>query len=362
MNTNSKTITYCGGFWSTNIGNSFFDLGIIHLLEKACPNDRVIFCDEQPGNYWTDSGCNPINSLNYLNYIDSEYVAIAGPLLNKDFPKLWGNTFEIFSKKRIKIILISVGCSAYTKDELEICRSFLKKYPLYALVSRDEYTYTNYKDLATHSYNGICCAFYAPDIFQTQKTNIGRYVVLNFDGSHFPPLVDKVIALAGMENEPMFELGKSGKHGLNFDFLGELWNLDYNYKPIRLKNLFRPLSVKSPNSIGNFKIIRTKHRANSMSRRVAFSKTNTFISDIPYNYLNIYGNAEVTFSNRVHACVATLAFGKPAMFFSNTPRGRLFERFEHLADIKKRPVSIPKNVLESEKTKQLEFLSGILND
>jgi len=362
MDKKSKIITYCGGFWSTNIGNSFFDLGIIHLLEKACPNDRIVFCDEQPGNYWTESGTNPQNALNYIDSINSEYLAIAGPLLNKDFPKLWGDTFEKLFKKGVKLLLISVGCSAYTEEELDICRKFLKKYPPHMLISRDEYTYNNFKDLATHSYNGICCAFYIPDVYQSYKTDLDKYIVLNFDGSPLPPLVDKIVALAGMENEPTFEFGNGGKHDFKFDFLGKFWNLDYKHKPIRLKNLFRNLSIKSPNNIGDFKIIRTKHRTNSMSRREAFSKTNTFVSDIPFNYFNIYANTEVIFSNRVHACVATLAFGKPAMFFSDTPRGRLFERFEHLADIKKQPVSIPQHVLELEKKKQLEFLIGAFDD
>ena len=363
MKADSKTIVYSGGFWSTNIGNSFFDIAIVDLLKKACPTHRVAFCDEQPGNYWVESGGNPKNSLGYIDYLDSECIAIAGPLLNKNFPKLWGHTFEKLSARGTKILLISVGCSAYTEEELEICRDFLAEYPPYMLLSRDEYTYNHFKDLSEYSYNGICCAFHIPDAHQPVKSKLGNYIVLNFDGNHLPPLVNKLVAFAGLENEPTFEIGVSNKsHSLNFKFMDKAWNLNYNYKPIRFKNLFRRQSVKSPNAVGDVKIVRTKHRANSISRREAFSKTNTFLSDIPYNYLDIYGNTKVTFSNRVHASVVTLAYGNPTMFFSDTQRARLFDRFEHLSDIKKRPVSIPKDVLEYEKAKQFEFLAGVLND
>jgi hypothetical protein len=206
-----KTITYVGGFWSTNIGNSFFDLPLVHLLEKACPSYRVVFSDEQPGNRWKEIGGNPINSLDYLKYLNSEYIAISGCLLTKDFPRLWGTTFKELFKRKIKLLLISTGGAAYDKKETDVCRKFLARYPPYLLVSRDEHTYNHFNDLAEHSYNGIDCAFYLPEIFQPFKTNLGDYIVLNFDGSVNHPLMKKMSALTGIENEPDFKIGKSSR-------------------------------------------------------------------------------------------------------------------------------------------------------
>ena len=358
-----KIITYAGGFWSTNIGNSFFDLGTIHLLKEACPSFRVVFCDEQPGNHWRESGENPKNSLSYLKYLNSEYIVISGSLLTKNFPKLWGPTFENLFKKGVKLLLISVGCSAYNKEEIDICRKFLAKYPPHILISRDEYTYDHFKDLAKYSYNGIDCAFYVSNIFQSFKTDLDNYIVLNFDGTVHLPLISKLVAFAGIENEPTFKRGNIDKrYDFNFEFLGKEWNINYNLRSFNFKNLLKGSSAKSPEYINNFRIIRTKHSTDSMSRKEAFSKTNMFVSDIPYTYLNIYSNAKATFSNRVHACVATLAFGNHAMLFSKTSRAHLFERFDELSGIKKKPVSISKHVLESEKIKQLAFLKGALND
>jgi hypothetical protein len=129
-----------------------------------------------------------------------------------------------------------------------------------------------------------------------------------------------------------------------------------NFRSFNLKKLLKG----NPEHISNFRVIRTKHRTDSMSRREAFSKRNMFLSDIPYTYLNIYANTKATFSNRVHACVATLAFGNPAMYFSRNPRSHLFDRFDDLSEITKRPVSIPKNILRREKARQLAFLKGVL--
>jgi hypothetical protein len=36
-------IGYIGGFWATNIGNSFYDLGVLHLLEKLYGKENVYF-------------------------------------------------------------------------------------------------------------------------------------------------------------------------------------------------------------------------------------------------------------------------------------------------------------------------------
>lgn len=356
-----RSITYCGGFWSTNIGNSFFDLAIYHILQKVCPDAKVTFCDEQPGNYWVQSGKNPVNSLDFIKHIDSEYVVIAGPLLGKDLPFLWEDAFEELYRRGVKILLLSAGCISYTKEELDICRSFLKKYPPHVLMTRDQYTYDNFKDLATHSYNGICCAFYIPDFYTTTNTTLGNYVVLNFDGKGVPPRVGKLFSILGLESEPSFNSGKNTTNSKEFDFNGEHWDVTYNYSPIDFKNILSG-PKKSPSHINDLKVIRTKHRASSTSRRSVFTKPNTFVSDIPYNYFDIYGNTNVTFSNRVHACVLTLAYGKPAMFFSNTKRGKLLERFEDLKEIKNKPVTIQQNILDNEKAKQLEFLSEILND
>ena len=57
------------------------------------------------------------------------------------------------------------------------------------------------------------------------------------------------------------------------------------------------------------------------------------------DYLLLYRNASEVYSDRVHACIPTLAFGNKARLFSNSPRIALFENAK-IPDVRERLVSI----------------------
>ena len=44
-------IGYIGGHWHTNIGNSFYNIGALHLLKKLYP-DSVYFIPDPAQEYW----------------------------------------------------------------------------------------------------------------------------------------------------------------------------------------------------------------------------------------------------------------------------------------------------------------------
>ena len=44
------------------------------------------------------------------------------------------------------------------------------------------------------------------------------------------------------------------------------------------------------------------------------------------DYLCVFFNTEETHSDRAHACIPTLAFGKPAKLYIDTPRAALFDQ------------------------------------
>ena len=81
-------------------------------------------------------------------------------------------------------------------------------------------------------------------------------------------------------------------------------------------------------------------------------------SDLPDDYLNLYGNCKATYSDRIHACVATLAFGNPARLYSKSERFLLFDRVG-LSSIRDNIVSLDRGKIEKEKKKQIDFLRGI---
>ena len=73
-------------------------------------------------------------------------------------------------------------------------------------------------------------------------------------------------------------------------------------------------------------------------------KNGVIVSDNPMDYLLLYRNASEVYSDRVHACIPTLAFGNIARLFSNSPRIALFENAK-IPDVRKRLMIRINNIL-----------------
>lgn len=337
----SKKIVYVGGFWSTNIGNAFFDLGCLHALKKACPDADVLFAQEQTSNFWSQNGYNPKNSLDYIGAIDADYIVIAGPMLDKNFEKRWGRSMPSLKKRGTKIVLLSAGAISYDEEEKQLCRKFMEEFKPHAIITRDRSTYDDYHDLSEFSYDGICCAFFSADYFNRYKLNFEPYVVFNFEKMR----------------EPYFR--RSEQCAGSFEFSGSMWSkpaVKINSRLTRCLGLMEFVGYnKERSELAGYNIIRTKHTTQPSDIRNLFNAHNTLASDVPYDYLNIYANAEAVFSDRVHACVPALSFGKKAMLFSDSPRARLFDRIG-METIKDKPVSVDLDYLEKEKSNLLKAL------
>ena len=342
-----RTIVVAGGYWSTNIGNSFFQLGAKYILEKVFQNDKVIMLADQPG-YWNTKLGNPANAFNILDHINPDYFVILGPFLRKENKKIWQTTMKILKEKGIKVIVLGAGMMKYDSEEIDLGREMLAEtFPL-IFASRDTETFNNFSDLAQNSYDGIDPAFFVSDVFEPIRIDIGKYIIFNFD--QMP--------------EPLVTISSDRPKGNNaFEYEGQWWSLN----PPRIKYILSTrfkvypyldalFSTREfPEKLGDRLIIRTDHRFNPMMIRKVYRAKNSFVSDLPYTYLNLYANTEITFTNRVHACVATLAYGRPAMLFSKSPRVRLLERIGAV-NIGQRPETIPLEKLASEKEKLLGFL------
>jgi hypothetical protein len=87
----------------------------------------------------------------------------------------------------------------------------------------------------------------------------------------------------------------------------------------------------------------------------------TFYGEIAEDYLSLYAHSKTTYSDRVHACVATLAFGNPARLIDETPRARLFDMLD-AGKIREKIVILQKDVLERRKQEHLEALRSVFRD
>jgi len=325
--TKSIRITYLGGAWPTNMGNSFIDLGSMHLLKMACPDAIIHFASEIPQWFFYHNKKTIANALNVASLIKSDYLVVSGMLCCDEFIKLYEPIISKLIQRNVKFVINGGGGLKYSQREVDNFRDFLKRNPPYAFISRDEPSFKNYSDLAKYSYNGIDCGFFLSDYFNPAELNLPDFVIFNFDNSNLNKFV-------------------------NF---------------IKSKAFFKKSKVKIPKIIDKL-VVRTHHSCWPDIKygiidlgvpREYFNIPNTIISDIPEDYLNLYANTKATYSNRVHACVATLSFGNPAMLFSQDSRAYLFDRIG--AYTIKEDITYP-NIerIAQEKSKHIAFLSSLL--
>lgn len=312
-------IGYIGGFWATNIGNSFYNLGALYLLKKIFDEKNVYFVPDPPGWMW-----NVENNYDFISKIKLDLVFISGPCLNYKIVSVYKPIFEAFKKNNIKIAFISVGASKYTKDESEFVQNFLNEYNVNYMFTRDEETYNLYKECSFPVYNGLCTSMFLNDatsVIPIQESE--KYNVMNFSFSH----------------EPIIEEVKN------------------NYI-IKKRKLF-----KFQKSLSNMKIVRPNNTMFSRIKYFLFNRDNIYYSDLPYGYLSIFKHAENVFSDRVHSCAATLILGGKAMYIkgskrSHDGRNNLFKRIK-VDTIYEKPSSLDFEYINEEKNKMIDELERL---
>ena len=343
---------------SNNIGNIFFALGTQYLFQQVFPDAEIVLLSDQAA-YWRlipgpKYRVEPKNSLRYLDYIDADYMVLTGSLLTAQFPRVWEKTLRQLYARGTKLMLVGVGHYDYSPQEVEICRNILKKYPPYVFISRDSETYENIYDLAEHSYDGIDGAYFVTDFYKSIPTTLPPYVVMNFDRRPEP-----ILKVSGPFN---------AQDSYAFDFAGKQWLVSFpkvkSAVANRLGKAFGyvawPFGLHGSNQakVGEYSIIRTDHQINPIMLSRIFRGPNSFAGDLPYSYLNLYSQTELTLSDRIHAVLITLAFGKPAMLFSRSGRASIIERLG-VTTIKQQPSYLDLKRLEMEKEAEKDFLRSV---
>jgi len=291
----AKRILYYGASWTPNIGNAFIDLGSIQLLKMAAPDAKVYFASELPT--WLFTKLNKRQNVFALaKYIDCDTVVVSGMNCCQGFIDTEGEAIRHLSDKGVNVIFSGGGQRDYDERETLAFREFLSGLNLKAFISRDSVTYGNLADLAPASFDGIDCAFFLPEAYEPPPLDLEEYVVYNFDSSPVDP------------------------------------NLATDKKVVNLHHALWPFMQK--------------HHLDD---------PDCIISDIPHDYLTLYANTSATYSDRVHACIATLAYGKKARLYSSTPRKSLFSRIGG-GDLHKRLVSLDMEALAEIKKSQVAFL------
>jgi len=350
--------------WSMNIGNAFVAVGVKYALEQTVPRAKVLLLSDQaaylnfvPGPKYRRE---PRNSLHYLEYIRPDYIVLTGSLLTKQFPQVWRTSLKSLVQAGTKTLLISVGHYDYSPEEIEICRNLLREYPPYVFISRDHQTYENLHDTAEYSYDGIDGGYFVPDIFQPIQTDLPPYIVLNFDKTPEPRI---------QVRSNNFSQPPGPFHNVfSFEFRSQEWLLVFPRIRFALSRLlgkgfgfiFGPIGLHgtAQERVGDLMILRTDHQLNPLMMRRIFRGPNAFAGDIPYTYLNIYAQTELTLTDRVHAALVTMAYGRPAVLFSQSGRALIIERVGG-EGVTRKPTYLDIGVLAREKQAMIDFLKSV---
>lgn len=309
-------VAYVGGFWATNVGNSFYDLGALALLESVHGKENVFFVPDMSKWFWRTK-----DSFEFIGDLDVDLCLFGGPLLGFALAN-YEPIFNSLSSRGVKIGFISAGAMKYTKADVNTCLSFLNKFKkdVSFISTRDRQSYELIKESGFNVFDGICCSMFLDWAYTPPSLDRNNYVVYNFAKGH-EPRISRV-------------------------------NEDFHIKKRT------PFSFQK--NLDDCEIVRTQSGTfSSFSKRV-FDRPNTYYSDIPFGYLAIYKGAQAVFSDRVHTCAATLVFGGSAMYIkgarrSHDGRNNLFERLG-VKGIFDRPVRLNADYISGEKQKMHDFL------
>lgn len=334
------------GYWSTNIGNSFFQISSEGIFNEL--NVSSFSFPDAPGYINVGKG-NPKNFFDFSEILDVDYICIHGPFFRKEFDKIYLESLKKACSRGIKIIGLGVGAMHYDKKSLSYYKNWINEIDFQMIATRDEDTFNFLNSFGVNFpiYNGIdlgfLLRFYAPQpSFKENK----KFVCFNFDQILEPKIYKSSNGVIKLDNS---------RYSFTKRFSNEPRGI--------LKKAFpfiRPyFKVFKNTSLDKYEIIRLDHRFNPYSRKRIYSDANTFSMDTPDGYLLAYANSRLTLSNRVHANVATLSYGNPSMYFSDSKRAKLLDRLD-LSGIYNKPMLLEQDKLEHEKKSLIEFISNNL--
>lgn len=333
-----KQVVVANNQWG-NIGNAFYMLSLKDILAKAC-NDkaRVVSGEDLPPAPFKGRLFKVASFFNPVLSYSPDFYVISGPVFCKDFANRWTPQLMALSRKGVKIMIMSAGSDQYDHEEKEICRAELKKIKPFILTTRDKETFDMYSDLAEYSHDGICAAFFTSYHYKgINKKESGPTCVVGFENSSEPKLLIQSI---------------DGDEVIKVD--------TQNVKRRNIFQLVHDLIREHQVRFGNRTVIRPLHEPSRILTNELFRRPNRHISFNPYSYLDIYKEAEFTISERVHACVPALSYGRKAMLVKKTKRAKLFDRVG-LGNISKELVSIPSDQIENEYNAYVNFLKTTIS-
>lgn len=325
-----------------NIGNGFIDLGAeVALREAASPGDNIIKVSqcanfaasmskafaikENPIINWLwvatmqkfasrlqDKTYKAVEAENVISVVDMmqlDILVIPGCVLTVPFFTIYGKLLRKKIKEGCKLVFLGASGNFYSEYEIQIVSEYLEQLKPLAILTRDSVAYEKYSKYAEFSYNGIDNVFYVNRLnLPKVKTTPEDYIIVNIE-------------------EPKHNTIK--------------------------KDLMKQLTEQGEN------VIFTNHKPYPYKKLSSMIRGGVIASDYPLDYLILYKNAKMVYSDRVHACIPHMSFGHPAVLYSDSPRKALFENVG-IDKIDRNPMIV--SGLTERQNCQIDYLKKILEE
>ncbi len=262
-------ILYYDNCWFTNVGEAFVDIGAIEIIKKLYPTAKIstisnmsnyYVLEKEEKNFFkkknTTSFPFQINMIPEVwNY---DMLILAGMFMSETHLNGKVSEFVRLSKnKGAQIAFIGLGEEPIISEKvINDYRGYLCDIKPKFITTRDKKTFSHLQNIegVENLICGIDAAFWVKNAFDPRGFSRMKYDVVSFNRSSEPDIFE------------------------NWD------------KPI-----IRPWHMQWA------------------SREMYFSKE-TFVSDIPYDYISIYANSDEVYTDLVHASIISLQYGKKVRF------------------------------------------------
>ena len=249
------------------------------------------------------------DKINQIQYQRADLHVFTGPILSQcDSAHAFGAKIKDIIAHNEKYCIISASGTAMRKEDQDKVGEIFTTFPPLFITTRDEESYLWLKPFVHNLYNGICTAWLVdrtihPGTFQLDKPF--------FISSWYTEL------------DPVYSIPKGKDCTIeNLDVHHKKTYCGLPYDIARHLNFLRPQQKE----IGGKTIVRTIQNLNTRYNHINFAMPQSFISFNVEKYLDVVKSSEFTISDRVHACVVSLACGRPARFLFSTPRAGIFTR------------------------------------
>jgi len=120
-------VAITSGYWSTNIGNSFFNLGAKHVLGNILGHENVLYLTDLQGHQnilQKRKRCHS-NAFDLFANTSFESLVLLGPILSDNFLSLWEAKISTLKQQGKSYMLLSCGTMKLSEESKNNIKKFL---------------------------------------------------------------------------------------------------------------------------------------------------------------------------------------------------------------------------------------------